>query len=143
MTITFDDEVDKMESFLCYTLVDISDTGTNDPQKSLSYQQYQNFNTLLQCIGLRALPFMLEVSKLESQNLSEYNFGSKYKKGKATIWTMAWKAEREGYFKVEALEEDSNGLPIHTNLKEKVELPSQVFESKNPKLLNLYFRQVK
>ena len=141
MTITFENEPDAMETFVCYTLVDITNTGTNDPQQTLPYQQYQNLNTLIQCIGLRALPIMLEVTKLESEDLSKHDFGSNYKKGKSTVWRLTWKAEREGYFNIEALQEDSQGLPVHVNLKEKEDLPTQVFESKNPKLINIFFKR--
>ena len=79
MTITFDEAPNTMESFQCYTLVDITNTGVNDPQKTKAYNQYQNLNTLIQCIGLRALPMLLESKLLENQDLSEYQFGSKYK----------------------------------------------------------------
>jgi hypothetical protein len=143
MTITFDEAPDTMEAFTCYTLVDITNTRVNDPSKNTPYQQYQNLNTLLQCIGLRALPILVEIEKLEKQNLEDYKFGSKYKKGKSTVWKLTWRAEREGYFTVESLVDDSNGLPVHVSLDETADIPTQVFESKNPKLINVYFETSK
>jgi hypothetical protein len=138
MSFTFESAPDELESFACYTLVDITNTGVNDPINNIPYQQSQNLNTLIQCIGLRALPLMIEVTQLEKQNLKKYKFGSDYK-GQSTVWCLTWKSDREGYFQVKHLVEDSEGLPIHSNLTETVPLPTQVLESRDAKLINLYF----
>jgi hypothetical protein len=40
-----------IEYFTCYTLVDISDSGTYDPTAGQAYEQAQNLNALLQAIS--------------------------------------------------------------------------------------------
>ena len=63
-----------MEFFTCYTLIDITCTGVNDPARALPYQQHQNFNTFLQFIGLRTQPLNIAVEQLNDQDLANFKF---------------------------------------------------------------------
>ena len=127
-----------MEFFTCYTLIDITCTGINDPVQALPYQQQQNFNTFCQFIGLRTQPLNIAVEQLEDQDLASFKFGSKYT-GTATVWKITWSVEVLGYSDIPELKQDADGIPIHTNLTESVDLSSQVLETKNSQRRNLYF----
>jgi len=127
-----------VEFFTCYTLVDITCTGINDPVCALPYQQQQNFNTFLQFIGLRTQPLNIDIQCLEDQALDQYKFGSRYT-GSARVWKLTWSIETLGYVGISELRQDSDGVPVHTHLTETVELVSQVLESKNTQRRNLYF----
>lgn len=129
---------DDMDHFICYTLVDITDTRVSDPARALPYQQFQNLNTLIQCVGLRAQPFAIEIERRPQQNLSEYDFGTEYE-GQHDVWVLSWSIEKSGYVSVENLTLDSEGLPIHTRLEETVCLPTQMLEPKDAARLNTYF----
>lgn len=142
MSVTFETETEHTEAFECYTLVDITNTGVNDPSKHKEYQQYQNLNTMIQCLGMRSQPLALMVESLGSQKLSEYGFGTKYNKGRANVWKLSWKSDRQGYFSEHALSQDASGLPIHAGLDETVDMPTQVFETQDKALANTYFRSV-
>lgn len=127
-----------MEFFTCYTLIDITCTGVNDPARALPYQQHQNFNTFLQFIGLRTQPLNIAVEQLNDQDLANFKFGSRYT-GSATVWKITWAIEVLGYVGITELKQDADGIPVHTNLTESVELTSQVLETKNSQRRNLYF----
>jgi len=127
-----------MDHFVCYTLVDITDTKVSDPARALPYQQFQNLNTLIQCVGLRAQPFAITVQKKLQQDLQGYAFGTDYQ-GQHNIWVMTWSTEKLGYVSVHNLIGDSEGLPIHTRLEETVFLPTQMLEPRDTVRLNTYF----
>lgn len=125
-----------MGTLICYTLIDITQTGVTNPAFVLHYQQYQNFNTFLQCIGFVAPPLNVVVERLDNQNLIDYGFGSCYN-GKAVIWKLTWNIETT--VEIDEFKSSANGIPIHTSLNESVELPLQVLESQNLERCNLYF----
>jgi len=127
-----------MDHFICYTLVDITDTRVSDPARALPYQQFQNLNTLIQCVGLRAQPFAITIERRRQQDLSQYAFGTDYQ-GKHDVWVLTWSTEKLGYVSVENLTRDSEGLPIHTRLEETASLPTQMLEPRDTARLNTYF----
>jgi hypothetical protein len=127
-----------VEFFTCYTLIDITCTGVNDPAQSLPYQQYQNFNTFLQFIGLRTQPLDIKVERLTDQPLDNYKFSSTYT-GNGEVWKITWSIETVGYVDINELKQDADGVPIHTNLTETVDLTSSVLETKDARKRNLYF----
>ena len=127
-----------MDHFICYTLVDITDTRVSDPARALPYQQFQNLNTLIQCVGLRAQPFAIAIERRLQQDLSGYGFGSDYQ-GQHDVWVLSWSTEKSGYVSVDNLTHDSEGLPIHTRLEETASLPTQMLEPKDSARLNTYF----
>lgn len=130
-----------VDHFICHTLVDITDTRVSDPARALPYQQFQNLNTLIQCIGLRAQPFGIQVQRVRSCDISDWGFGTDYQ-DQHDVWTLSWFTEKPGYVSIETLQEDSAGLPIHTRLEETVFLSSQVLEPTDPARANVVFRAV-
>jgi hypothetical protein len=127
-----------VEFFTCYTLIDITCTGVNDPAQALPYQQHQNFNTFLQFIGLRTQPQDIKVEKLTQRELDDFKFGSKYT-GANDVWKITWTIEVQGCVGISELKQDADGIPIHTNLTETVELTSSVLETRDARNRNLYF----
>jgi hypothetical protein len=86
--------------FQGYTLVDVTATGvirSQDPDNTERNQQ-RNWETLLQCIGLRTQPQNIQeptVSTVEDIGIAE--FGDFYT-GTQKIWTWSWTVEREGVY---------------------------------------------
>jgi hypothetical protein len=65
-----------IEYFTCYTLVDITDSGTYDPTAGYAYEQAQNLNALLQAISLGSQPILTSVEKLTAVDMDDFEFGS-------------------------------------------------------------------
>ena len=56
-----------------YTLVDITDTGVNNPRGStIEFRQSQNLNSLMQVLSMRTQPLHVTVTKFENTPMSEY-----------------------------------------------------------------------
>ena len=63
-----------------YTLVDITDTGVNNPKGStMEFRQAQNLNSLTQVLSMRTQPLHVTVTKIDNASMSEYDFGSTFK----------------------------------------------------------------
>jgi hypothetical protein len=119
------------------TLIDITDTGSRRGEDPIAYRQNQNYQTVLQTLGLRT---NIEYVTLEREEvaLSNYKFGSEYK-GKKAVWTFVFEVEREGYHSVEEMEQDFNLVPIITSLSETAKIDKSVFYTKDSKLKNIVF----
>ena len=87
-----------------YTLIDVTDSNVSSPKiNAKKFYQSQNLNTFMQVIGLRTQPIISSVTKLESQNMAEYNFGNDYT-GTHTIWLMKFVSETEGAWNKDDIE---------------------------------------
>lgn len=131
--------------YTAYTLIDITDTNIikADSSDVYKYNQKQNLNTLIQIIGLRSQPLNYSVKKLIAQDVVNFQFGNAFK-GLHTVWKFDFASEHKDVFSkgddnVYFLKEDSDGIPITSNLDETVNILSSVFESKNSEQLNIYF----
>lgn len=127
-----------IEFFTCLTLADITDTGNSNPAAGDPYEQAQNLNSLLQCVGLRSQPIMVSVDVLESQDLADYSFGTDFT-GTQTVWVLKFATEHKGSTTVANLNVDVEGLPIYTGLDETVSISSGVFQNASSSAKNIYF----
>ena len=94
-----------------YTLIDVTDSNVSSPKiNAKKFYQSQNLNTFMQVIGLRTQPIISSVTKLESQNMAEYNFGNDYT-GTHTIWLMKFVSETEGAWNKDDIETSSHNIP--------------------------------
>lgn len=120
-----------MARYKIITLVDITRTGIHREEEDTTKRNQQaNFNSLIQCIGLRSnvewdtdpkkctggLPFPLE--------------------GKANHWIWEFNVEREDVFlkdddPVGLLIDDLHGVPIISDLENSVELEPAAIQTKN------------
>ena len=68
----------EVDFYRAYTLVDITDTGNSDPKgNTATFKQAQNLNSLIQTLSLRTQLILSSVSLYTSQDLNDYDFGSK------------------------------------------------------------------
>lgn len=127
-----------IEYFTCYTLVDISDTGTYDPTSGQAYEQAQNLNALLQAISLGSQPILTSVEKLTAADMDDFEFGTDFT-GTHNMWVLRFASERVGSITANTLIRDVDGLPVYDDLDETATFDSNVFETNDPTQTNIYF----
>jgi hypothetical protein len=134
--------------FQGFTLVDISATGvirSQDPD-NMERNQQRNWETLLQCIGLRTQPQNIQepiTSTVEDIGMAE--FGDFYT-GTQKIWTWSWTVEREGVYDLTGaplggLLQDLEQVPIITGLEETARFMLPIFYPYGT-IKNIYIKQV-
>ena len=117
-----------------YTLIDISQD---------SALQQQNFNALLQTVGLRGNPIDVEVSLKGNQPMADHDFGEDYP-GTQNVWIMTFTTDTQGVFDnkngpLGGLVSDVHQVPVITDLYESVKIDPPVFDTINEKTKNIYF----
>jgi len=134
--------------FQGFTLVDVTATGvirSQDPDNAERNQQ-RNWETLLQCIGLRTQPQNIQepsTSMFEDIGIAE--FGDFYT-GSQKIWTWSWTVEREGVYDLPndplgGLLKDLEQVPIVTGLNETARFMLPIFYPYGT-IKNIYIKQV-
>lgn len=120
------------------TLVDITDTKVNRPRPGLQkeHDQFRNVTTLKQCLELRANIMFDEDPSVESKDIKDLGFGSKFK-GKHQVWTFRFSPERAGSYQdggdeIGALINDIHGVPIVQKLTETINMDTAIFDLKDP-----------
>lgn len=108
-----------------YTLVDITATGLHrGPEKIERYQQ-QNFDTVIQTIGLSGNIYYEKSPQITTADI----FGVPNER----CWYFEWHMELEGLFEVNGdilarLKDNFEYVPFITGLTESVELKQQFFK---------------
>lgn len=127
-----------------YTLVDITDTGVNNPKGStMEFRQAQNLNSLTQVLSMRTQPLHVTVTKIDNASMSEYDFGSTFK-DTHSVWKMAFVTDIEDAYKsgegdYTHLINDCNNVPVHAELQETIKLNPSSLSTKNTQIKNIYF----
>lgn len=134
-----------MYFFQGFSLVDITPTGVirSNDQDSIERNQQRNWETVLQCIGLRTQPQYIQPPQLlENQTSNWYKFGEFYTK-KQHIWTWRWAIESQGIY--DLLNEPLGGLlkdfeqvPVVTGLTETARFMLPIFYPYGA-IKNIYF----
>ena len=134
--------------FQGFTLVDITATGVIRSQDldNAERNQQRNWETLLQCIGLRTQPQNIQepiTSTVEDIGVAE--FGDFYT-GSQKIWTWSWTVEREGVYDLAnaplgGLLQDLEQVPIVTGLEETARFMLPIFYPYGT-IKNIYIKQV-
>ena len=122
-------------NYKLYTLVDISHTGQKryESNKEVAWRKEQNFNTMLQTLGLRSnihyniSPQLLEVGgKLVGFDTDEV----------IRVWRFDWYTEQDLYSKdgdpVAFLKQDFNLIPYINGLDEMLDQKIPVFTTNDP-----------
>lgn len=143
------ESTEELDNFTVYTLVDITNTETTDPDlfDTLEYNQYQNLNTILQVVGMRTQPIVISVIVEKSANLKNFKFGSQYS-GKHSVWIIkfaseykdAWLKENDPTF---FLKKDIDGIAYISSLEETVKFNIDIFNTSSVKYKNIYFENNK
>ena len=135
-----------MEYIYCYTIADITPTGIVQIKDSNSseYNQMQNYNMLLQTISLRSQPIKPSVVVYKNVDLSNYEFGEKYR-GLHTVWLLSFFNEhlhiwKDGDNNLALLENDVNGVAFIGDLQNTQDFNNNIFEAFNNR--NIYFKMM-
>lgn len=136
-----------LQFFRGFSLVDITATGVIRDQDAdgTARNQQRNWETLLQCIGLRTQPLNIQMPEIiEPADLSHFNFGDFYS-GEHRIWSWAWTTEREGVYDLSgrplsALLQDLEQVPIITGLTETARFMLPIFYPHGT-IKNIYITQ--
>ena len=126
-----------------YSLVDITPTGVirDHENQELARNQQRNWETLIQCIGLRAQPIETAV-RVDEVNLKDYDFGEMYE-GYHKVWSFAFTTEHANVFDdgkspVGFLNDSVDQVPVLTYLTETARFLLPVFYTSGA-IKNIYF----
>jgi hypothetical protein len=131
----------------CYSLVDITETGVirDHAGQELERNQQRNWETVLQCIGLRAQPMNIRqlAMPIQSAELAGYQFGEMYK-GQHKVWCFKFSVEHEGVFEkvgdpLGLLTDSFDNVPVITYLTESARFLLPIFYTSGP-IKNIYFK---
>lgn len=138
-----------MNTIEIQTLVDITQTNINRPKQGSQQQldQQRNFTTLKQCLEIRSNIIFDVPPQVESKDIKDLGFGSKFK-GKHTVWTFRFTPERRGAYsengdEVGCLYEDVDQVPVVKSLTETINIDKAIFDLKNPMTKNTIVRVLK
>lgn len=122
-----------MENIEIKTLIDITNTKVSRPGQGTAeqYDQFRNFTTLMQCIGLRCIVTYDDNPTVEEVDVKGMGFGSAYK-GKHKVWTFKFKPDRVLAYEdnenpVGLLVHDMHEVPIIKTLTETINIEKAVF----------------
>lgn len=124
--------------------MDITETGVirDRGAHELERNQQRNWETVLQCIGLRAQPMHM-VTKFDIVDLEYYEFGEMYT-GQHKVWSFAFTVEHNNVFvhkkdPLYFLEESFDQVPVITGLKETARFLLPIFYTAGA-IKNIYFK---
>ena len=130
-----------------YTLIDITKTDvfSYTPQQEKQRNQQRNWETVIQCISLRAQPIELTAHESTLEDVANYSFGIQYS-GEHRIWVCDFAIEHEGVFvagvdKYGVLKEDFRTTPVILNLTETAKPDLPLFYPSG-EFKNIYFISV-
>ena len=130
--------------YMLYTTVDITNTGQyrTEPGKEVDRWKEQNFQTVLQTLGMRAnISFNKKPKVIEiSGNVFGFNTNNIIR-----VWQFEFHTERENFFQsndnpIGYLIEDFDGVPYISGLDESMEQNYDVFVTDGPSR-NVIFSQ--
>ena len=136
----------QLRLYVAFTLVDITKTNTTHPRADadiFSRNQQHNWETVVQIIGLRAQPILLEAASMTVIGVED--FGSAYS-GQHKVWSFKFGIEHEGVYSLPnrefgILEQDFTGVPIITGLSETASFEDPIFYSEGSNK-NIYFKSL-
>ena len=132
-----------METIEIKTLVDITKPNVYRPGQgsTLEQNQYKNWITIQQCIGLRSIIDYDDPPKVESIDLKGMGFGTKYK-GVHKVWTFKFRPDRNNAYDdllgniIGLLLNDIDQVPIIEKLTETINISKAVFDLESPQYRN-------
>jgi len=124
------------------TLIDITNTDVRriNQGTQIELDQFRNWTTLTQCIGMRAIMLYDKDPSSEVVDVKGMGFGSEYK-GKHRVWTFQFRTDRQNAFlekadRVGLLRIDLDKIPVIVKLTETINIQQAVFELLDPKITN-------
>jgi hypothetical protein len=136
-----------LQFFAGYSLVDITATGVirSNQLDSLERNQQRNWETVIQCLGLRTQPQYIRPPVSSTVSLKNFEFGDFYS-GEQQIWVWYWNIEREGVYDLNnkelgGLQADFEQVPIITGLTETAKFMLPIFYPYGT-IKNIYFKEI-
>ena len=124
------------------TLIDITNTEVRRINQGTQQEldQFRNWTTLMQCIGLRAIMSYDRNPISEVIDVKELYFGTEFK-GKHRVWTFQFRPDRSDAFaekddQIALLRNDLDKVPVILKLTETINTLQAVFDLTDPKLAN-------
>jgi hypothetical protein len=138
-----------METIEIRTLIDITNTGARRANQGSAKEvdQYKNWTTLNQCLGIRSNIEYDEIPSVETVDVKDQGFGSSFK-GKQKMWVWRFRPDRTGAYsddidRIGTLVTDLDKVPIIKNLDETVNISKAVFDLTDETARNTIVRLVK
>jgi hypothetical protein len=130
-----------------FTLVDITQTGVirDTDGRELERNQQRNWETVLQCIGIRAQPMNIQMppGPIEHAEMKNYEFGEFFT-GEHKVWAFSFSVEHpdvfhDGKSRLGYLEDSFNEVPIISYLTETARFMLPIFYTHGA-IKNIYFK---
>jgi hypothetical protein len=128
-----------------FTLVDITRTGVthNRPENEHQRNQQRNWETVIQCMGIRTQPIDIQGPKCIEMFIDEDTFGEMYQ-GRQRVWCWTFTADRTGTWldgsnELAFLNKDFNEVPIIQGLDETARFILPIFYTKGA-IKNVFFK---
>jgi len=122
-----------MENIEIKTLIDITNTNKSRSNQgtAIEYDQYRNYTTLMQIIGLRCIIHYDENPTMQHIDIKDLGFGAFYQ-GKQNVWTFKFRPDRTLAFEdngnpVGLLLHDMHEIPVIEKLTETINIDKAVF----------------
>ncbi len=132
-----------MSKILIETLIDVTCSTAKRPGQGddLAVNQYRNYATLLQAIGLRTNILFDQEPVTVKEKLSGNKFGSAFASKSHQIWTFEFTTDRSDVYydqgdPLHLLKEDLHNVPVVKNLQESINIVNAVFDLKSDKYKN-------
>ena len=128
-----------------FTLVDITRTGVthNRHENEQQRNQQRNWETVIQCMGIRTQPLDIQGPKCIEMYVDEDTFGEMYQ-GQQRVWVWTFTADRTGTWAADnnqlaLLHNDFNEVPIIQGLDETARFILPIFYTKGA-IKNVFFK---
>jgi hypothetical protein len=137
-----------MEVIEIKTLIDITNTNVRRINQGTQQQldQFRNWTTLLQCIGLRSNINYDRDPRVETLDVKGLGFGSEYR-GRHQVWTFQFRPDRPDTFADESeavalLERDLDKIPMILNLTETINTQRAVLDTSDKSFANTVVKAI-
>lgn len=133
-----------LQFFAGFSLVDITATGViRGTNGDVARDQQRNWETVLQCIGLRTQPQNVQEPNFQLTDIEGFEFGELYT-GKHKVWTWAWAIESTEVYDLPnkplgGLYQDFEQVPIIVGLEETARFMLPIFYPYGA-IKNIYFK---
>jgi hypothetical protein len=131
-----------MEVIKIQSLIDITNTNVRriNQGTQLELDQFRNWTTLLQCIGLRSNIAYDRNPLVEELQIDSMGFGEEYT-GKHRVWTFEFRPDIVGAFAnktdpIYLLRQDLDSVPVIINLSETINIRQAVFNTVDKRYCN-------
>jgi hypothetical protein len=132
--------------FQGFSLVDITATGViRGIDNELERNQQRNWETVIQCMGLRTQPQNIQDPVVLEWTLDNLDFGDFYT-GTHKVWTWCWSVEGLNVYDLPGktlggIQQDFEQVPVITGLSETAKFMLPIFYPYGS-IKNIYFTQI-